>query len=113
MVQMNKWGIDGCQQNTETILAWLRDSQWQWVYRNLRRRKLCGLCDYDGKKVSICKTLNGFDRLDTELHEALHACQGFASEDHVAETATTLATILWRLGYRLPGEHDGSDHKGA
>jgi hypothetical protein len=81
-------------------------SQWQWVYRNLRRRKLCG-------KVSICKTLNGFDRLDTELHEALHACQGFASEDHVAETATTLATILWRLGYRLPGEHDGSDHKSA
>ena len=25
MVQMNKWGIDGCQQNTETILAWLRE----------------------------------------------------------------------------------------
>lgn len=81
-------------------------TQWQWVYRSLRRRKLCGLCDYDNKTVSICKTLNGIDRLDTELHEALHACQHFASEDHVAEVATTLASILWKLGYRLPEERN-------
>lgn len=79
---------------------------WRWVYRSLRRRRLCGLCDYDSQTVSICKTLTGIDRLDTELHEALHACQHFASEDHVAEVATTLASILWKLGYRLDGERD-------
>lgn len=74
--------------------------KWAWVYRSLRRKKLCGLCEYDKRTVSICKSLSGLDRLDTELHEALHACQGFASEEHVAEVATTLATILWSLGYR-------------
>jgi len=25
MVQMNKWGVDGCEQNVETILEWLRE----------------------------------------------------------------------------------------
>lgn len=78
---------------------------WQWVYRSLKRRHLCGLCDYEKRTVSICTSVSGVDRLDTELHEALHACQGYASEDHVAEVATTLATILWQLGYRLEDEH--------
>jgi len=32
--------------------------------------------------------------------EALHAIQGFASEEHTEEVATTLANILWSLGYR-------------
>jgi len=77
---------------------------WQWIYRSLKRRKLHGLCDYSSRTVSICSSTSGLDRLDTELHEALHACQAFASEEHVAETATTLATILWQLGYRLTEE---------
>lgn len=81
-------------------------SQWAWVYRSLKRQKLCGLCEYEKNRVSICTSLKGVDRLDTEIHEAIHALQGYASEEHVAEVATTLAHILWELGYRLPGEHD-------
>lgn len=73
---------------------------WKLVYKSLRRRKLCGLCDYDKRTITICTSLAGIDELDTIVHELLHACQGYASEDHVAEVATTLANILWRLGYR-------------
>lgn len=86
---------------------------WQWVYRSLKRRGICGICQYEEKTVMICTSMAGLDRLDTELHEALHACQGFASEEHVTEVATTLATILWQIGYRLPGEHDASEDKSA
>jgi hypothetical protein len=76
---------------------------WQVVYKSLKRRKLCGLCDYDKRTITICTSLSDLDELDTLIHELLHACQGYASEDHVAEVATTLANILWRLGYRPEG----------
>lgn len=79
---------------------------WKWLYKSLRKRGLHGLCNYDEQTVTICSTMSGIDRFDTEIHEALHALQGYASEEHVAEVATTLAKILWELGYRLPGEHD-------
>ena len=79
---------------------------WQWLYKSLKRRGLHGLCNYDEKTVTICSTMSGIDRLDTEIHEAIHALQGYASEEHVAEVASTLAGILWEIGYRLPGEHD-------
>lgn len=85
---------------------------WQWVYRSLRKRGMYGSCNYEAKVVTICSSLEGIDRLDTELHEACHALQWFASEEHTAEVATTLAAILWDIGYRLPGEHRGEDDKG-
>ena len=78
--------------------------RWQLVFRSLRRRNLCGLCEYDKRRVSICTSLDGMERLDTICHELLHACQGFASEEHVAQTATVLATVLWQLGYRMEDE---------
>jgi len=73
---------------------------WQLVYRSLKRRHLCGQCDYNTRTITMCTSLADVDELDTLCHELLHACQGFASEDHVAEVATTLATVLWQIGYR-------------
>jgi hypothetical protein len=49
--------------------------------------------------------MRGLDRLDTICHELLHACQGYASEEHVAEVATTLATVLWQIGYRMEADN--------
>lgn len=79
---------------------------WRWVYRSLRRRRLCGLCDYDSQTVTICTSVKGVDHLDTAIHESLHALQGYASEDHVADVATTLASILWQLGYRTEADRE-------
>lgn len=75
--------------------------QWRLAFRSLKRRNLCGLCEYDKRTISICTSIAGLEELDTICHELLHACQGYASEEHVAEVATTLATVLWQLGYRM------------
>ena len=40
------------------------------------------------------------DRLDTVIHEALHAVRPELDEDAVARTATDIAHLLWKLGYR-------------
>lgn len=82
---------------------------WKWVYRSLRRIKptTLGLCDWDATTVTICSSCEGLERLDTELHEALHAMQGFASEEHTEQVATTLAEILWKLGYRRDSASPG------
>jgi hypothetical protein len=90
----------------------INDQPWRLVYRSLRKRGLCGVCNYHRKVLTICTSLDGIDRLDTEIHEACHALQGFASEEHTTEIATTLAKILWQIGYRLPGEHCGEDNTG-
>jgi hypothetical protein len=39
--------------------------------------------------------------LDTVIHEALHAACPAWSEERVARTATDIARLLWRLGFRL------------
>lgn len=74
---------------------------WKWVYKSLKKRGALGICDWDSKTVLICTSCEGLERMDTEIHEALHATQGFASEEHTSQVATTLAQILWKLGYRL------------
>lgn len=79
---------------------WIDGDKWKWIYKSLRRRKLAGFCDYENRTVAICTSQKDLDRLDTEIHEALHAMQWFASEEHTTQCATTLAGILWRLGYR-------------
>lgn len=45
--------------------------------------------------------LRGRTRLETEIHEALHACFWDMSEEAVDETANSLALFLWKIGYRL------------
>lgn len=80
---------------------------WRWVYRRMRLN--FGLCDYGSRTVTIDSTPStaGLVRLDTEVHEALHALQAFATEEHTADTASTVAGILWELGYRLTEQQDG------
>jgi hypothetical protein len=73
-----------------------------------------GLCDYAERTVTIDATRStaGLVRLDAEIHEALHALQAFAAEEHTAETATTLAQILWEIGYRLTDPSTGLAREG-
>lgn len=87
-------------QKSQTSKILIAGEEWRLVFKSLRRRKLCGLCDYDTRTITVCTSVKGIDELDTLIHECLHACQGFASEEHVAEVATTVAEILWNLGYR-------------
>jgi hypothetical protein len=40
------------------------------------------------------------DRMDTLIHEALHCIRPELDEAAVADTATDIARLLWKLGYR-------------
>lgn len=78
--------------------------RWSWSYRPMRDDY--GLCDYTNREITIDTQQAGKTRLDSEIHEALHAIQAFATEEHTAEAAATLAAILYGLGYRLTEQAD-------
>lgn len=84
-----------------------------WVDRHESPRLSCGerlkhtehgACeppDVPRKRVLVRRGLSEEKTLDTLLHEALHACAfTVASEEWVSTTASELARILTRLGYR-------------
>lgn len=53
------------------------------------------------KKILIDDRLRGRARLNTEIHEFLHAANPTQSEEHVTQQGNDLTRILWSLGYRL------------
>jgi len=63
-----------------------------------------GVCDAPtagrNKTIVIRPNLSDRDKLDTAVHEALHACYWDMDEEAVNEGASDIAKFLWRLGYR-------------
>ena len=86
--------------------------RWRWVYRKMRTA--FGLCDYGRREITIDSSAShhGQARLDTEIHEALHALQAFATEEHTTAVANTLSEILYGLGYRLTDPVEGRGYIG-
>lgn len=78
------------------------DSQkWLWRYSPLKGQA-AGWTEWDKRKVLIDVKLRGRTRLETEIHEAIHASFGRTiSEETVTQSAADIARILWSLGYRL------------
>jgi hypothetical protein len=52
------------------------------------------------REIRVRQVLRGRARLETVIHEALHAQTWTRSEDDVRRSARELAALLWRLGYR-------------
>jgi len=52
------------------------------------------------RKILIDEKLTGRPRLETIIHECLHACYPTVSEEHITESARDLSRVLWTLGYR-------------
>lgn len=50
--------------------------------------------------IKILGRLRGQDRLETTLHELLHASGWFIDEAFVEQFAVDAARVLWRLGWR-------------
>jgi hypothetical protein len=74
-----------------------------WLLEFIKGFKLKGECDAPttkGKKIKIRESLKGEIRLDTIIHEQLHAADWTKDEEWVNDTATDIARNLWRLGYR-------------
>jgi len=67
-----------------------------------RKIRFDGLCDPLTKKnkaIKFRRGLSGLDKLETYIHEALHACYPDLCEDAVEEGAISIALFLDRLGY--------------
>ena len=77
----------------------LRGKYWE-IRRDKLPSKLDGLCDPNAKRITIQPNLTGERELDVLIHEMLHACHWDLAEESITETASDLARVLFRLGYR-------------
>jgi len=55
--------------------------------------------DHEPGQIRIDSRLKGRRRLNTIIHEVLHAC-GLVSERDTSRFAGAIARMLWKLGYR-------------
>ena len=69
------------------------------IRQKLGRQKADGLTLGDGR-VFIDPRQNGFDELDTVLHELLHHCYPDLSEEAVIEAAGMMARSMWKDKWR-------------
>lgn len=80
--------------------------RWLWRYTRLKGQAVGWTFMPDPKnqgvrkKVLIDDRLKSRARLNTEIHEFLHAANPTHSEEHVSQQADDLTRILWALGYR-------------
>jgi hypothetical protein len=63
-------------------------------------RDALGQCDFERKIVNIPIHGDTLAELDTIIHEAIHAAMPWLTEWIVDKTATSIAKLLWRLGWR-------------
>ena len=77
-----------------------RGREFQVVRRNIGP-ELCGTCQDESETIEISTRVKGRMRLDTEIHEALHACLPMLEETIIDPVATDIAAFLWRIGYRI------------
>jgi hypothetical protein len=69
-------------------------------FTHKRNRGVWGLAFVDERRIEIDPHLEDRTHMDIALHEALHVLFPDLPEDTVNNAGTTLADLLWRLGYR-------------
>ena len=81
--------------------------RWLWRYTSLKGSAIGWTFFPDPKnlnvkkKILIDERLTRRARLNTEIHEFLHAANPTQSEEHVTQQGDDLTRILWAIGYRL------------
>lgn len=80
----------------------IRGEPVNWRYTRLRG-SANGYAKFEPRRVLINERLDGRQRLEVEIHEALHQAFYDLDESVVLEVGKDISRILWRLGYRLPG----------
>ena len=82
----------------------LRGKRWKLECIEYLQDGSCGSIDPSDapqKRILIALNQTPQDLLDTVIHECLHGCVPDLDEDCVTETATGIAKVLHRMGYRL------------
>lgn len=57
-------------------------------------------CDYTSREIVVSPRVQGEHKMDCLIHELLHAAFPDLNEDAINTTASDVARLLWRLGYR-------------
>lgn len=86
----------------------LNGKRWRLERATIRRkqngRTILGECsspDAKPRVIRVDKRIDGESELDVLLHELLHAAAwDVLDESFVDTTATGIARLLWRIGYR-------------
>jgi hypothetical protein len=82
----------------------LRGKRWNLETIEYLQDGSCGSIDppdAKSKRMLIALNQTPQDLLDTVIHECLHACYPDLDEDSITESATGIATVLYRLGCRV------------
>jgi len=77
----------------------LRDKYFRFAFTRLPKTH-DGECCKNTRTINIKNTLKGERQLDVIIHELLHGCHWDLDETVIEETATHVARVLWKLGYR-------------
>lgn len=81
---------------------------WTSIWKLLFVRKIpskdhkttIGECDHENRVLKVVDELRGLERLDTIIHEMLHAVLPEKDELWVESVASDMANVLWETGYR-------------
>ena len=83
--------------------ATFRNKRWvvKWRRPQVGIAGMTEHVDFKQKVIQIDPALVGQDRLETLIHEALHAADWSKDEDYVETDAKDLTRWLWRCGVRI------------
>jgi CMP-N-acetylneuraminic acid synthetase len=62
---------------------------------------LCGYCDHDERRIVIDKNLESLERIQTIIHEVLHAVSEDVSEAFVENAEWSIVAALHAAGHPL------------
>lgn len=84
------------------------DQQWNIVFDNRTgdSHAYCEAPHKKEKKIKLRKDLDERELMTYAIHESLHACFWFMSEEFVNRAASDIARFLWRLGFRKVDPND-------
>ena len=66
--------------------------------------RFAGIACSGANCIVVCPGKENIDRLDTFVHETLHASCPKLSEQEVIRIAGDVAGVLWAAGYRKPSQ---------
>ena len=71
------------------------------IHRANLSKKIYGITHHEERLIQVDHRIRGRIELDTIIHECLHAVYSFLVEDAVNDSASEIAAILWKLGYKV------------
>jgi hypothetical protein len=98
------------------VYGWMRLSirGQRWLQRDVDRSELptddngehwLGECDYTKHRINVAVDLEMKPRLETLIHEIIHAAYPDMEESAVEDGGRAITNALWKEGWRLPHEH--------